>query len=279
MMRKLACTVTRRCRSPGCGNARACWRRCLAVSLLLFLPLLQACGERSRSAAVTVAVAANFFETAARVAADFEREYSQPVTLISASSGKLYAQISNGAPFDVFLSADEARALALEESGRAVQGSGFTYALGRLTLWSPDPTFVLENGAQLLTAGNIRRLAIANPALAPYGIAARETLQSLGLWIALQERIVMGENVSQAFSMVATGNADAGLLALATVTSPANRLSGSRWDVPVNLYQPIRQRAVLLQHGAGSEGAQQFLEFLRAPATQALIRDAGYDTE
>lgn len=263
---------------PRTGRVQ-CSLRGAGCSVLFSALLLSGCGSPTQEPQVTVAVAANFQDTAEKIALAFATETGANIRLISGSSGKLYAQIQHGAPFDVFLSADETRAVALEQSGQAVQGSGFVYALGRLVLWSADDTRVPTNGQQLLVSGEFKRLAIANPALAPFGQAAREVLKSLGAWEALQTKIVMGENVAQAFAMVATGNAELGLIALAAVSSPLNKQKGSRWEVPANLHAPIRQRAVLLQHGANNKNAREFLEFLQSDISLTITRDDGYDTE
>lgn len=226
-----------------------------------------------------VAVAANFAEVMERLEADFERESPHGLNVTVGSTGKLYAQIVNGAPFDVLLSADQRRPEVLEERGLAVRGSRFTYATGKLTLWSRDPDQVGTDGAATLRAGEFRRLAMANPDLAPYGVAARETLEGLGLNDALSDRIVMGENVGQAHALVATGNAELGLVALAHVKSPRNDTRGSRWDVPEHLHEPIRQDAVLLMRAEDNSAARDLLAYLRRPEVQALIRDHGYGVE
>ncbi|NNC54733.1 MAG: molybdate ABC transporter substrate-binding protein [Pseudomonadales bacterium] len=252
--------------------------RAYAIALC-FLLAVSACGSDHSAGLVTVAVAANFGTKAAEIIREFEQEGRGEITLVSGSTGKLFTQVVNGAPFDVYLSADEARAVALEEAGLGVPGTSFVYALGRLTLWGRDRQLVTTDGASVLRAGQFRRLAIANPATAPYGVAAQEALSALGLQDALESRIVMGENVAQAYAMVATGNAELGLLSLATVVSASGSAIGSRWDVPANLHAPIRQRAVLLQHGAKSHAAQEFLQYLRSPVALNIIRRSGYDTE
>lgn len=238
-----------------------------------------ACNGSEAARGITVAVAANFYETASDLTEAFTQRYGVDVTLVSGSSGKLFAQITNGAPFDVFLSADEMRANKLEASGHALQGSGFVYALGRLTLWSSDPQLIENNGKAVLRSAKFKHIALANPALAPYGHAAREVLQSLGLLQTLEKHIVTAENVAQVFAMVATGNAELGFLSRAAIVSSTGRASGSRWDVPASLHGPIRQRAVLLLHGEANDGAREFCEFLQSPVALNIIRQAGYDTE
>jgi len=224
-----------------------------------------------------IAVAANFAEVAERLEADFERDTGHQLTLTSGSTGKLYAQITNGAPFDVLLAADQKRPELLVEQGYAVPASRFTYAVGRLTLWSADPTRVAEGAATLRT--DFHRLAIANPDLAPYGAAAVETMIALGVRELLRDRIVMGENIGQTHSMVATGNAELGFVARSYVLSVRNPVSGSRWDVPPHLYTPIRQDAVLLQRATRNPAAISFLQFLRSDQARAVIERFGYDVE
>jgi molybdate transport system substrate-binding protein len=228
------------------------------------------------AAEVRVAVAANFAEVLKALAPGFERRTGDRVTAIVGSTGKLYAQIVHGAPFDVMLAADRRRPRLLVANGFAVEGSRFTYAVGRLTLWSPDPKRIAGDGAAILRRGAFRRLAIANPRLAPYGQAAKETLTSLGRWPLPKGRLVQAENIGQAFALVATGNADLGLVALSLVLSPRNGQKGSRWDVPAKLYRPIRQDAVLLRRAAGDAAAKAFLAYLRAPATRGAIARFGY---
>ena len=217
---------------------------------------------------IRVATASNFMTVMPKLAATFERNTGIEVSLIPGSSGKHYAQIVNGAPFDAFFSADVRRPLELEREGRIVPGSRFTYALGRLVLWSPDDSLV-DGSARVLEGDSFRRLAIANPRLAPYGEAAREILRSLELWDRLQDRLVRGENVAQAFQFVHSGNAELGFVALSQLTG---RDRGSRWLVPVERYTPIEQQAVLLREGP----ARSFLDWIRSDAARKMIEAAGY---
>lgn len=226
-----------------------------------------------------VAVAANFSEPAAALEERFEADSGDTLTLVIGSTGKLYAQIVNGAPFDAFLAADSERPLLLEEAGRAVAGSRFTYALGRLALWSPDPNRVATDGAATLGEGTFRLLAIANPRLAPYGSAAVQTLETLGLSAALRGKLVMGENVGQAYAMVATGNAELGFVAVSQVLGLPSGAAGSRWDVPADMHPPIRQDAALLARGADKGVAAEFLRFLHSAEARRIIRGFGYGTE
>jgi molybdate transport system substrate-binding protein len=226
-----------------------------------------------------VAVAANFAEVVEKLEAMFEASSGHTLTTTTGSTGKLYAQITKGAPFDVLLAADQARPAKLEAGGFAVAGSRFTYAVGRLSLWSPDPERIGADGLATLRAADFDHLAIANPDLAPYGRAARQMLTSFALWDALAPRIVMGENVGQTFSMVATGNAELGLVAKSYAISARNQQPGSRWDVPADAHDPIRQDAVLLQADADNAAAAAFLAFLHSDEARAAIESFGYVVE
>jgi molybdate transport system substrate-binding protein len=220
------------------------------------------------------AVAANFAAPAKLLAERFRAASGERISISSGSTGKFYAQIRNGAPFDLLLSADDETPLRLENEALAVPGSRFTYAIGKLVLWSPIPGFVDDKG-EVLRSGRFNRLAIANPRLAPYGHAARQVLEKLGLAASLQGRLAHGENIAQTFQFVASGNAELGFVALSQLTEGS--APGSRWRVPAALYDPIRQDAVLLVHGERNPAARQFLEFLRRPDSRQLIRLAGYD--
>ncbi len=222
-----------------------------------------------------VAVAANFLGGLRDLAPAFTAASGHRLKISAGSTGKLYAQIRNGAPFDVFLAADAERPLRLEREGLAVAGSRFTYAVGRLVLWSPRPGR-FDDGLAWLRAGEFRRIALANPATAPYGRAARQFLEGHRLWRALSARLVRGESVAQAFQFVATGAVDAGFVALAQLRSGVVK-DGSRWPVPARFHDPIEQQAVLLARGTANPAARAFLDFLRAPATRERIAAAGYD--
>lgn len=240
----------------------------------LLLTLLATLPPAAVAAEATVAVAANFTAPAQRIAADFERHSGHKINLSFGSTGKFYSQIVHGAPFDVLLAADAATPLRLLAEGRAVTGSRYTYALGRLALWSAQPGLVDGRGA-VLRHGRFVRLAIANPKLAPYGAAAQLALQRLGLWETLAPKLVTGENIAQAYQFVATGNAELGFVALAQVRG-GDSSRGSLWRVPEHLYEPIRQDAVLLARAAGNDAARAFLAYLRSAAARAVIRDYGY---
>ncbi len=221
-----------------------------------------------------MAVAANAAEAVETLAAEFERESGHRVTVTVGSTGKLYAQILHGAPFDVFLAADQERPRLLVEEGIAVEDSQQTYAIGRLVLWSPDPAVPVN--ADTLRDGSFRRLAIANPDLAPYGAAARETLRELGLWESLRPKIVLGENVGQAFAMAASGNAELGFVSLASVLSPRHGREGSYWEIPEHLHTRIRQDSVLLDRARDNPAARDFHEFLETPAALKIIESFGF---
>lgn len=245
-------------------------RRSMSIVLVFFLGVAPASAEEA-----IVAVAANFADVVEQLKSQFEDNSGHTLTVTIGSTGKLYAQVVNGAPFDVLLAADQVRPARLEQEERAVPGSRFTYAIGRVTLWSADPGRIGTDGAVALGNG-FRHLAIANRGLAPYGAAAMEILESLGLAHDLSPKIVMGEDIGQTFALVATGNAELGFVALSYVLAPQNKNPGSRWDVPVDLYTPIRQDAVLLEHGAGNAAAEAFMQFLQSDHARGTIERLGY---
>ncbi|MGB5294993.1 MAG: molybdate ABC transporter substrate-binding protein [Thermoanaerobaculia bacterium] len=244
---------------------RRCW---IAVALLSVCELAVADEIR-------VAVASNFATTSEAIAQRFEEITDHTIILVFGSTGKHYAQIRNGAPFEVFFAADARRPEMLESAGLTVRESRFTYAIGRLVLWSPEEDSVDTEG-RILDSGDFRHLAIANPELAPYGRAAQEMLQSRGLWASLERRLVRGENIGQAFQFVKSGNAELGLVALSQLTSPEREsAAGSRWVVPETLHSPIQQQAVLL---ADTAAARSFLEFIKSSEARSIIRSHGYQT-
>ena len=227
---------------------------------------------------VQVAVAANFTAPARALAEVFARSTGHQAQLSFGATGAFYTQIKHGAPFDVFLAADDERPARLEKEGDAVPGSRFTYATGQLVLWSAKPGLVDEQGA-VLKAGQFAKLAIANPRLAPYGAAAVETMDRLGLAAALQPKLVTGESIGQAYNFIATGNAELGFVALSQVLEGGRLKSGSMWVVPARYHAPIVQDAVLLKRAAGNPAAQAWMALLRAPQSKALIRSHGYAVE
>ena len=226
---------------------------------------------------VRVAVAANFAATLKALAVNFEKNTGHKVLLSAGASGKLYAQINSGAPFDLFLSADDETAAKLERNGTALAGSRFTYAIGKLVLWSAEPNFV-DAQAQVLTTGQFKHLALASPSLAPYGAAALETLSRLGLIDGLRARLVQGESIGQTYSFVATGNAELGFVALSQVFEAGKIRQGSLWIVPPDLYRPLRQDAVLLARARNNPAAAALLAFLKSDASRQVIRSFGYET-
>lgn len=228
---------------------------------------------------VRIAVAANFQSTLSEIATHFEKSSGHTTLISSGSSGKLYAQIKHGAPFDVFFSADAIRPRLIEEEGLAMPGSRFTYAVGRLTLWSPDPDMLKNDGPTALSNGRFEHLAIANPKTAPYGTAAQKTLVALGLWNHVKDRIVQGENIGQTFHFVFSQNAQLGFVARAQVMDPKVKGSGSRWDVPENLHEPLSQQAVLLIHGKQNEAAKAFLDYFKGPKARTIMERFGYELE
>lgn len=222
---------------------------------------------------VSVAVAANFTEPAKEIAAAFQKATGNTAALSFGPSGGFYAQISHGAPFEVFLSADDERPKKAEAEGFAVPGTRFTYAVGRLVLYSKSPGLVDDKGA-VLASDRFQKLAIADPGAAPYGEAAIETLTRLGLYDRLKPKIVQGSSIAQAYEFTATGAAELGFVAQSQVIRTPG---GSRWLVPENLHAPIVQDAVLLKPGAGDPAAKAFLAFLKSPAAIQIIKRYGYD--
>lgn len=243
-----------------------------------FLAVLFAVGISSCAAAdqAQFAVAANFAVTAEQLATAFNTSSGHDIAISTGATGKLYAQIAAGAPFDALLSADAATPERLEKEGLAVAGTRFTYATGRLALWSLDPALVGPDPVATLADARLHHLAIANPELAPYGAAAKAVLVTLGMYDAVKGKLVIAENIGQAHAMVKSGAASAGFLAAPAL---AGDTTGSRWDVPAHLHAPIRQDAVLLVHGADNEAARAFLAFLAGSEARAAIAAAGYGTD
>jgi molybdate transport system substrate-binding protein len=242
-----------------------------AITLLVIVLGIATCGMAQASQTM-VAVAANFTEPAKEIAAAFKTKTGDEAVLSFGSSGQFYAQITQDAPYQILLSADQERPLQLVKAGLADAATRAPYAVGKLVLWSRSAGTV-QDGDTLRTA-RFARLSIANPAAAPYGIAAIETMKALGVYDAVQPKIVQGNSIAQAFQFVETGNAELGFVALSQL---AGNVSGSRWLVPSNLYAPILQDAVLLKKGAGNAAAIGFLEFLKGPEARAIIQKFGYD--
>ena len=240
----------------------------IALAMLLLSPL-------ARAEEVQVAVAANFTAPMKAIVAEFEKLTGHKAQLSFGATGKFYAQIKNGAPFQVFLSADDETPAKLEQEGLAEAGSRFTYAVGTLALWSARPDFVDAKG-EVLSRGAFAHLALANPKLAPYGAAAMETLEKLGLAASLRAKFVQGENIAQTHQFVVSGNAELGFVALSQVMKDGRIGAGSAWIVPAGMHRPIRQDAVILNPGRDKAAANALLRYLRGRRAQAIIRAHGY---
>jgi molybdate transport system substrate-binding protein len=224
------------------------------------------------AAQTNVAVAANFTDAAKEIAAAFQQKTGHEAVLSFGSSGQFYTQITQDAPFQIFLSADNERPKKLVDEGLGVAESRFTYAVGKLVLWSKTPNLV--KGEETLKTASFAKLSICNPVAAPYGAAAVEAMKSLKVYDALQPKFVEGANITQAFQFVQTGNAELGFVALSQLTGID---SGSRWLVPQTLYSPILQDVVLLKKGASNDAATAFITFLRGPEARAIIEKYGYE--
>jgi len=230
----------------------------------------------AQAAEVSVAVAANFTAPMQKIAAAFEQDTGHKAILAFGSTGKFYAQIKNGAPFQVLLSADDETPARLEREGLGVSGTRFTYAIGRLVLWSRQPGLVDDKG-DVLRTGKFERIALADPKLAPYGAAAVEVLNGLGLMSSLAPKFVQGENIAQTYQFVATGNAELGFVALSQVFADGKLTQGSAWMIPAGLHTPIRQDAVVLSPGKDNAAAAALMAYLRNDKARAIIRSFGYD--
>ena len=245
---------------------------------LLALTAALAFTTLARADVVQVAVAANFTAPARALAEVFARTTGHEARLSFGATGAFYTQIKNGAPFDVLLAADDERPARLEKEGDTVAGSRFTYATGQLVLWSAKPGFVDDQGA-VLKGGHFGKIAIANPKNAPYGAAAVEAMEKLGLAATLQPKLVTGESIGQTFNFIATGNAELGFVALAQVLEGGKLKSGSMWVVPAQYHAPIIQDAVILNRAASNPAAKAWMELLKTPQSKALIRSYGYEVQ
>ncbi|QTN29869.1 molybdate ABC transporter substrate-binding protein [Rhodoferax sp. AJA081-3] len=244
-----------------------------SIGLAIGIVLL---GSTSFAAEVSVAVAANFTAPMQKIAQTFEQDTGHKAVLAFGSTGNFYAQIKNGAPFQILLAADDETPARIEKEGLGVTNSRFTYATGKLVLWSKKTGLVDDKG-DILRGGTFERLAIANPKLAPYGAAAMETMSKLGVLQSLQPKFVQGENISQTYQFIATENAQLGFVALSQVFADGRLKEGSAWIVPANLHQAIQQDAVLLNNGKDNPAAAALLTYLRTDKVKALIRSFGYD--
>jgi molybdate transport system substrate-binding protein len=238
--------------------------------------VLSLMGSQVYAGEVSAAVASNFSAPMQQIAAMFRKESGHTVKLSFGSTGNFYAQIKQGAPFDVFVAADSATPQRLEDEGLAVAGSRFVYALGKLVLWSAQPGYVDAHGV-VLRNGSYKKLGIADPKLAPYGQAAKEMLDALKLWHIVKSKLVMGENITQAHQFAATGNVELAFVALSQVMRDGKATQGSYWIVPAHLYHPIKQSAVLLSGSKDKVAAQAFLAFLKSEKAAAVMRGYGYE--
>ena len=225
---------------------------------------------------VQVAVAANFTAPMKVIAAQFEKETGHKVLASYGATGKFYSQIQNGAPFDILLAADDETPVKLDKEKATVAGSRFTYAIGKLVLWSAQPGVVDAKG-DVLKTGKFDHIAVANAKLAPYGLAAQETLQKLNLFTTLEPKFVTGENIGQTYQFVASAAAPLGFVAMSQVYEDNKLKSGSAWVVPSSLYSPIRQDAVILAKGGNKPAVTAFITYLKGDQAKAVIRSYGYD--
>lgn len=246
-------------------------RKCLTVLWVLLLNCSAVHAETT-----LVAVAANFTKPMTEIAAEFEKTTGHTAKLSFGSSGKFVAQIENGAPYEIFLSADESGPAKLEQAGLSVADSRFVYAIGRLVLWSAAPNLVDEQG-KVLSSGGFKHLAIADPKLAPYGLAAIEVLSKQGLADKLKPMLVLGENITQAHQFVSTGNAELGFVALSQVVEQGKIVSGSGWIVPLDQYSALTQSAVLLNMGSENPAAKALMAYLKSDAARNIIQKYGYN--
>ena len=232
------------------------------------------------AAQVSVAVAANFAAPAQMLAAEFARTTGHKAVVSVGSSGKIYAQIKNAAPYDFFMSADAQTPAKLESEGWAVVGSGFTYATGRLVLWSMNPQLVDPEGADLRLGGHIKfdKIALADPKLSPYGLAAEQVMQKLGVYELLKSKFVHGENIAQTYQFVATQNAQIGFVALSQVWLQGRLKEGSAWQVPSHLHSPIRQDAIMLKKAKENPAAAAWAAFIQTEKAKVIIRNFGYES-
>jgi len=225
---------------------------------------------------VQVAVAANFTAPIQAIAKDFEKDTGHKLVAAYGATGQFYAQIKNGAPFEVFLAADDSTPKKLEEEKEIVPGSRFTYATGTLALWSAKPGYVDDKG-EVLKKNQFQHLSIANPKAAPYGLAATQVLDKLKLTEATKAKIVEGQNITQAYQFVSTGNAELGFVALSQIYKDGKVESGSAWIVPANLHEPILQDAVILNKGKDNPAAKALVDYLKGPKAAAVIKSYGYE--
>ncbi|POA17638.1 molybdate ABC transporter substrate-binding protein [Pseudomonas sp. FW300-N1A1] len=247
------------------GFASVCLASLLAVFTL----------NSAQANEVQVAVAANFTAPIQAIAADFEKDTGHKLVAAYGATGQFYTQIKNGAPFEVFLSADDSTPQKLEQEGDIVKGSRFTYAIGTLALWSAKDGYVDAKG-NVLTSNQYQHLSIANPKAAPYGLAATQVLARLGLTDKVKDKIVEGQSITQAFQFVSTGNAEVGFVALSQIYKDGKVTGGSAWIVPADMHDPIKQDAVILNKGKDNPAAKALVDYLKGPKAAAIIKSYGY---
>ena len=250
-----------------------CFQHAIRLLTLVFLSTTSAIAHAETT---LIAVAANFTKPMTEIAAEFEKSTGHTAQLSFGSSGKFVSQIENGAPFEIFLSADDKNPIKLQQDDVAIAESRFTYALGKLVLWSATANFVDAQG-QVLSKGGFKHLALADPKLAPYGTAAIQVLKNVNVLDTLQPLFVEGENIAQTYQFVSTGNAELGFVALSQVSENGKITSGSAWHVPDNLYSPIRQDAILLKTGEHNPAALALMQFLKSPKATEIIQNYGYE--
>jgi len=246
------------------------------AGLLATMTLAAGAPATAQAGEVQVAVAANFSAPMQKIAEAFAQDTGNKAVVAIGATGKFYAQISNGAPFEVLLAADDETPARLERERKTVPGTRSTYATGRLVLWSAQPNYV-DAAGKVLQGGNFAHLSIANPKAAPYGAAAVEVLEKLDLYARLRPKIVQGENIAQAYQFVSTGNAPLGFVALSQVSKDGKFSAGSGWIVPASMHSPIRQDAVMLAKGADNPAARALLAYLKSDKAKGIIRSFGYE--
>lgn len=250
---------------------------CLLFVMAIFTAISKAPPVQAQTGKITVAVAVNFLEPMRRIAAAYTKSSGQDVRIVSGSTGGLYAKIRHGAPYDVFLSADQDRPRRLEAEGLAAPGTRFTYAIGRLVLWTRSAELMAKVGPETLRRGVFGHLALANPAVAPYGAAAMQTLQALGVDATLKAKLVWGQSIGQTYQFIATGSAPVGFVALSQLRHPTQKPGGAWWIAPDNLHAPLKQDAVALAGRPNSDASKGLLTFLRSDRSRSIIQSFGYD--
>ena len=245
----------------------SCWRTSLIAAALW--------AGATHADTISVAVASNFTAPMQKIAAEFAKDTGHKAELSFGATGKFYAQISNGAPFGILLSADDTTPAKIAREGKGVADSRFTYAVGKLVLWSKQDGYVDAQGTVLKT-GKFQHVAIANPKLAPYGMAAQQTLTQLGLLEQIKPKFVQGENIGQTYQFAATGNAELGFVALSQVMEDGKIKSGSAWMVPAAMHEPIRQDAIILNNAKDNAAAKALMDYLQGDKARAIISAYGY---